>query len=303
MTEMGKELYISKDNEGRRVDRVIRTLWPHVPLGAIMKALRKGEVRLDAKKVSADTRLEEGQFLQVPWDDNNSDSVNKTKENKKKYPPLATIYKDNYLWIVNKPAGLLTQPDKKGGDSLITRALLELEWERTDFKPSTVQRLDRNTSGIIIIAMSGTAQRHLSELIRERKIKKIYRAVVSGVPESQGEINFPLQKDAESNTVKIDKNGQSALSVYKKLSSREKNSSVEIDLVTGRPHQARVHMSAIGHPLLGDRKYGNGFGAKRPLLHAYSLTFPQDEMLPQNISGKTFVASIPTDMEIFFNTK
>ncbi|MEG1641726.1 MAG: RluA family pseudouridine synthase [Synergistaceae bacterium] len=300
---MGKELYISKDNEGRRVDRVIRTLWPHVPLGAIMKALRKGEVRLDAKKVSADTRLEEGQFLQVPWDDNNSDSVNKTKENKKKYPPLATIYKDNYLWIVNKPAGLLTQPDKKGGDSLITRALLELEWERTDFKPSTVQRLDRNTSGIIIIAMSGTAQRHLSELIRERKIKKIYRAVVSGVPESQGEINFPLQKDAESNTVKIDKNGQSALSVYKKLSSREKNSSVEIDLVTGRPHQARVHMSAIGHPLLGDRKYGNGFGAKRPLLHAYSLTFPQDEMLPQNISGKTFVASIPTDMEIFFNTK
>lgn len=302
---MGKELCITKDNEGRRLDRVLRVLWPQVPLGAIMKAIRKGEVRVDAKKAKADARLEEGQLVQVPWDDGFTAEVKKQEPEKASKPkrhnsPLQTIYKDNYLWIVNKPAGLLTQPDTKGGDSLITRALEELRWERADFRPSTVQRLDRNTSGIIIIAMSGAAQRHLSELIRERKIKKIYRAVVEGQTDKEGRIDLPLLKDAGSNTVKPDKHGQEALSLYRTLSAGQKNSSVEINLVTGRPHQARVHMSAIGHPLMGDRKYGDGFGAKRPLLHAYSLTFPEDEKLPRAVSGKTFTAKIPADMEIFF---
>ena len=153
---MPKEFYITKDQEGRRVDRLLRTMWPQVPLGAIMKALRKGEVRLDAKKVSADTRLEEGQFLQVPWsDDAPLGAMAQNSASSAKYPPLETLYKDDYLWIVNKPAGLLTQPDTKGGDSLITRALAELEWTRLDFHPSTVQRLDRNTSGVVIIALCG----------------------------------------------------------------------------------------------------------------------------------------------------
>lgn len=301
---MGKEFYITADQADRRIDRLLRTMWPQVPLGTIMKALRKGEVRLDAKKVSADTRLAEGQFLQVPWKDvAGAEEKNFALINRKQCPPLVTVYKDNYLWIVDKPAGLLTQPDIKDGDSLITRALSELKWERTDFRPSTVQRLDRNTSGMIIIAMSGVSQRYLSELIRERKIKKIYLGVVKGNIEKQGTIDFSLSKDSESNITKADKHGQTALSIYRKLSTGTNNSSVEIDLVTGRSHQARVHMSGIGHPLLGDRKYGDGFGARRPLLHAYSLTFPQDEKLPKTVSGKTFTSEIPEDMKVFFAKK
>lgn len=298
---MPKEFYITKDQAGRRADRLIRTMWPQIPLGAIMKAIRKGEVRLDAKKISADTRLDEGAFLQVPWDDDAPQgaaaglSIAETK-----YPKLETLYKDEYLWAINKPAGLLTQPDTKGGDSLITRALSELSWVRKDFHPSTVQRLDRNTSGVILVALCGSAQRGLSDLIRDRKIKKIYRAVVCGEIDESGEAALPLLKDPENNTVRVDKNGQNALTRYKRLSFDGKNSTVEIELITGRSHQARVHMAALGHPIIGDTKYGDGKGAKRPLLHAYSVSFPDSEILPDELRRKKITAPMPGDMENFF---
>ena len=167
-----------------------------------MKALRKGEVRLDAKKAAPETRLAEGQFLQVPWDDEQPAAP--VPAVSAKFPPLATVCRDDYVWIVNKPAGLLTQPDEKGGDSLITRALAELNWTRTDFHPSTVQRLDRNTSGVVLVALTGEAQRHLSELIRDRRVRKVYRAVAEGEVPASGEVDLPLLKDPETNVVKVD---------------------------------------------------------------------------------------------------
>ena len=300
---MSKEFYITSDQADRRIDRLLRNMWPQVPLGTLMKAIRTGEVRLDAKKVRPDTRVEEGQFLQVPWNDDMPAERN-TKENTSsiRHERLETIYKDDYLWIINKPAGLLTQPDIKNGDSLITRVLEELKWTRTDFRPSTVQRLDRNTSGAVIVALTGPSLRYLSELIRERKIKKIYRAVVAGDIIESGNIDFPLLKDQDGNTVKVDESGQSALTRYRKISSFKKISTVEAELVTGRPHQARVHFAAIGHPIIGDRKYGGNTGrAKRPLLHAYSVTLPDDIGLPEAIRGKEFKASLPGDMEEYFN--
>jgi len=297
---MSREFYITSDQSGRRLDRFLRVLWPQVPLGAVMKAIRKGNVRLDAKKASPDTRLEEGQFIQVPWDDDIHSAV-VGEHSDAELSEIDTIYKDGYVWVVNKPAGLLTQPEAKYGDSLVTRALLELKWSRRDFHPSTVQRLDRNTSGIVLIAMTGLAQRCMSELIRERKIKKIYNAIVSGDIPDNGEIDLPLIKDTEKNIVRTDKNGQSALTRYKKLGGSGKVSIVEIELVTGRSHQARVHMSAIGHPILGDKKYGgDGRAAKRPLLHAYSVTFPDDRRLPENLRNISFKAAIPDDMRKFY---
>ncbi len=301
---MPKEFYITKDQAGRRADRLIRTMWPQIPLGAIMKAIRKGEVRLDAKKISADTRLDEGAFLQVPWNDEAPQgAAAELHRSEKKYPALETLYKDEYLWAVNKPAGLLTQPDTKGGDSLITRALAELNWLRTDFRPSTVQRLDRNTSGVILVALCGSAQRLLSDLIRDRKIKKIYRAVVAGEIDMSGEVTLPLLKDPESNTVCVDKNGQNAVTRYKRLAFDGKISTVEIELITGRSHQARVHMAALGHPIIGDTKYGDGKWAKRTLLHAYAVSFPDNEALPEELRLKKITAPIPHDMESFFEPR
>lgn len=298
---MGSGFYISADQADRRVDRYLRTRYPMVPLGAIMKALRTGEVRLDAKKARPGERLEEGQFLQVPWEDAAPVRA-AAPESKRNLRPLATIYRDDYLWIVNKEAGLLTQPDARGGDSLITRALAELGRGQGDFRPATVQRLDRNTSGAVIIAMSGKSQRYLSELIRERKIKKTYWAVVAGdIPES-GRVDLPLLKDPQSNVVAVDEKGQKSLTLFKRLKSDGRVSLVELELVTGRSHQARVHMSALGYPILGDAKYGGAVKKiKRPLLHARALGFPDDPSLPSGISGKTFTADLPKDMEEFLH--
>ena len=295
---MGAELVISADNDGRRVDRVLRTLWPQVPLGAIMKAVRTGEVRLDGKKTKADARLEEGQRLYVPWEEQAGAPETRSAGGAYvKKPPLETLYRDDYLWVVNKPAGLLTQPDVKGGDSLITRALAELGWSRSDYRPATAQRLDRNTTGAVIIALTGAAQRHLAELIRERQIRKLYHAVVEGVADESGRVDLPLLKDSAANTVRPDKDGQAALTLYRRLAAAGALSVVEAELVTGRPHQARVHLAAIGHPIVGDAKYGSGRGAKRPLLHARTIIFPADAGLPTALRGAAVTAPLPADMK------
>ena len=297
---MGFEFHVTEDQEDRRVDRLLRSMFPQIPLSAVMKALRKGEVRLDARKVSPDTRVKTGQFIQLPWSDKPVRQEASLSVRNSAVPKLETLYRDENVWIINKPAGLLTQPDVKGADSVYTRVMAELEWKRTDFRPSTVQRLDRNTSGIIIAALSGKFQRLLSELIRERKIEKIYRTVVEGDLPEQGRIDFPLLKDPDTNTVKVDSRGQSALTLYKRLACCNGLSCAEVRLVTGRTHQIRVHFSAAGYPVLGDRKYGSGSGrSARTLLHAYRVVFPADERLG-GISGAAFVAPLPDDMLKYF---
>lgn len=299
---MAKEFYVTADQEERRIDRFLRGRYPNVPLGAIMKALRDGSVRLDAKKAQPRTRLREGQFLQVPWD-YEPPPKQPVHTRMEKTIPLDTIYRDDYVWIVNKPAGLLTQPNTRGGASLVTSALIELDWRRSDFRPAAVQRLDRNTSGAVLIAVSGRSQRYLSQLIRERKIRKIYLAVVRGdIPES-GRIELSLLKVADKNVVEVSEEGRQALSIYRRIWSRDGVSLVELELVTGRPHQARVHLSGIGHPILGDVKYGGETkGVKRPLLHARSVIFPDDGALPPGIRGKTFSADLSKDIEEFLVT-
>lgn len=295
---MGKEFYITEDQAGRRIDRLLRSMFPQVPLGAIMKALRKGDVRLDAKKTALNGRVKEGEFLQVPWDDEQAKAV-AHPEKQGTFSALPTVYRDENIWVVNKPPGMLTQPDSKWGDSLITRASCEIG-RRIGFHLSTVQRLDRNTSGVVTIALNGKIQRTLFELIKERRIKKIYRAVLSKDINKSGRVEFPLLKDPASNTVHPDPNGLEAITIYKRLSGDGRTCTVEIELVTGRSHQARAHMAALGVPIVGDRKYGGSAEAKRPLLHACSVTFPRGCALPEELQGRTFTAPLPQDMKKYF---
>ena len=292
---MARELIISADNDGRRVDRVLRTLWPGVPLGAIMKAIRTGEVRLDGKRTKGEARLAEGQRLTVPWDDGAKEAPAPAREaaNAK---PLETLYKDDFAWIVNKPAGLLTQPDERGGDSLITRALAELRWERSDYRPATVQRLDRNTSGAVIIALTGQAQRILAGLVRERKIRKIYRAVVEGVAPEEGKIDLPLLKDARTNTVRPDVNGQRALTLYRRIAAAGGRSVVEAELVTGRPASGARAPRRDWTSDSGRREIRRQDG-QAPLLHARLVIFPDDAALPAALRGARIEAPLPGDMK------
>ncbi len=273
---------VSSHHDGRRLDKVIRGIWPSLPLGAMMRAFRKKQVRVDGVRATFDQRLLEGQEVVVPWEPA-EETVAPSD-----YGSLNTVYRDDSIWVVDKPPGLLSQPDSKGGDSVVTRA----QSMGGEFKPQAVHRLDRNTSGVMVLALSGKVLRELSSMWRGREITKTYWALVSGDVNEAGQIDAPLLKDQESNKVEVDLRGQSALTLYTPLAKGDGCTLCEVVLVTGRSHQIRVHMAHIGHPLLGDVKYGAPKQReRRPMLHARSIA------LSMPSTGDLYLeAPLPDDM-------
>lgn len=296
---MGYSLILSRDHDGRRLDRTLRSIWPALPLSAIMRSLRKGEVRLDSVRVrEPGARVRAGQELHVLWEGPEERGFDR------RWGTVPLLWQGESALVVNKPANLLVQPDVKGGDSVVTRIWGMAGGLEAGFAPSAVHRLDRNTTGALVVALKGDALRGLERLFRERRVVKRYLAVVAGNAPEMGEVDAPLLKDAEANTVRVDRNGKSALTRYRCLARGGGLSLVSIDLLTGRTHQARVHMAHAGLPILGDRKYGcfeanrkRAERARRPLLHAALLGFPEglDGALSE-LSGRTFRAPLPGDM-------
>ena len=307
---MSYSFKITQDDNDRRLDRTLRSIFKWVTLGEIMKSIRKGEVRINSKRIhDPGVHIYEGDELTVKWPLKNEN----TDERLTKFTSLGKIkiiYQGQNVLILNKPSGILVQPDEAGGDSVISRV-----WGFMKSKtPAAVHRLDRNTTGVLAVALHGDSLRELEKLFKERKIRKIYRAIVTGRVNDSDEIiiDAPLLKDAENNIVKVSDDGLTAITKCKclKISKDGKFSFVEIELLTGRTHQARVHMSHIKHPILGDKKYGDFKINKlmkditRPLLHAYELDFPDNlnEALNE-ISGKKFFAEIPDDMKNFLESR
>jgi 23S rRNA pseudouridine955/2504/2580 synthase len=288
----------TSDQADRRLDRVLRGSFRDVPLGAIMKAMRNGDVRLNGRKTSGDARLAEGDVVTTPWA---LPPRKPARANPGSPQGLVTLYRDDDIWCADKPSGLLSQPDRPGGDSLITRAWSELEWNRIDFRPALISRLDRNVSGVETIAMNAPSLRALSEAMRSGLIRKIYIAVVSGDAPDDGEIAVPIVKDAARNFVRAARAGEKgapALTRFRKLSGGPHFSALEVELVTGRPHQARFHLASMGHPIVGDPKYGHGAGrAGRLMLHAHRLYFPDMPELP-GARGLEVVSPVPAVMRV-----
>ena len=312
------KITVTENHNGRRLDRIIRSIWPALPLSFIMRAIRKGEVRLDFVRVrEAGARVRSGQELYVPWDFSEAEAEIRDRGGVPRWGNVPILWRGDNVVIVDKPADLLVQPDVKGGDSVVTRIWGMFGGREAGFSPAAVHRLDRNTTGALAVALSGEALRELERLFKERLVVKNYLAVVVGKLPEKGVIDAPLLKDETRNIVSVNTDsGKTARTRYKKLRIKDGRfqgselhlrelSLVSIELVTGRTHQARVHMAHIGHPILGDRKYGN-FEAnrrrrdvKRPLLHAFELKFPDGLYgALSEISGKTFRAQLPKDMAV-----
>ncbi|MDR1472184.1 MAG: RluA family pseudouridine synthase [Synergistaceae bacterium] len=277
-----------------------------------MKALREGAVRLNGAKASPSDRLAEGDAVSAPWALEAArppTGYGASRSGVSERLGLRTLYRGGGLWCVDKPAGLLSQPDSAGGDSLVTRAWAELEWGRIDFRPAVIGRLDRNVSGVSAIALDAPALRALSSLMRDGRIKKIYRALARGETPPEGEITVPLLKDGRRNFVRAASAGEAgmeALTRFRRLGYDGRHSLVELELVTGRPHQARAHMSFLGFPIVGDFKYGDRTNRNAegvPLcLHAFSLSFPDVPGLPEPIRGLTVVSPLPRSFSVFKNS-
>lgn len=293
------ELKILAEDSGKKLHRYLRQLLPGLPLSGVHKMIRVGRVKVNGKKVGLDAVLNPGDGVVLFMGDEDYRSLTKPS---RKFAGISgdldVLYEDEGLLVVNKPAGLLTHPDgEEFKDTLISRVHAYLH-DRGEiahgrqFLPAAVNRLDRNTSGAILIGKNAATLRELAAAIRERLIEKTYVAIVWGRV-GDGEITAPLTRNDSGGrtvvaTLKTHKTAKAAHTKFKTIATNDRFSLIRIWLISGRTHQIRVHLQAIGHPLIGDLKYGGkpAFGLHCHLLHAERITLPD---------GRSFDAPIPEE--------
>lgn len=283
---------VSGDEAGLRLDRWFQRHFPELGHGALQKLLRTGQVRVDGKRVEGKDRVEPGQTVRLPPGVTAAPVV---KPKAKPVPQLSArdsaeiqglvIHRDDWVIALDKPSGLAVQGGS--GTERHVDGMLDALRFGYDERPRLVHRLDKDTSGLLLIARTGLAARRLAESFRDRETEKLYWAVVVGVPpRPEGAIDLPLAKRPgarDRETMQVDhEEGQKALTHFRVL-DRAANRAALLALWprTGRTHQLRVHCAEIGCPILGDRKYGGEEAllsavadSRRLHLHARRLTLP-----------------------------
>ena len=311
-----KEFTIGPNDAGQRVDRFLAKAVPLLPASLAQKYIRIKRIKLGGKRVERDTRLKEGDVLQLYIND---EFFDKPREDNAyltvAVPKLNIVYEDEHILLVDKRPGLAVHPHDGAeyGRTLIDHIQSYLyqkrEWrprEENAFTPALCNRIDRNTGGIVIAAKTAEALRVMNQKIKDRELDKRYLAIVEGTPRPQkGTLKGYLFKDAKQNRVFVTDTPQPGAKTcqtnYITLASRNGLSLVECELITGRTHQIRAQFAAAGHPLLGDGKYGRGevnrrYGETRQALYSYklSLPFPTDAGLLNYLRGRTFtVENVP----------
>jgi 23S rRNA pseudouridine1911/1915/1917 synthase len=191
---------------------------------------------------------------------------------------MRILHREEGFYVVEKPAGVLSQKDKSGAPDLasLLKRQLESRGEKVAFL-APVHRLDRNTSGLLILARNSESASELTELLKQGQIEKTYLAIVKGDPAERGRYDQPLRKDERKNQSFVDPAGDKALTEFSRIKRLGNSSLLEVRIHTGRPHQIRAHFAHGGHALLGDRKYGKKPWSEifsRPALHAHRLVIP-----------------------------
>lgn len=293
-----KIIVITENESNQRLDRFLKKLMPQASTGFIQKMLRKKRIKLNGQKSEPSTAITAGDMIQIYFAEETIANF-RTNSTKKKLDKNSTIldiiYENNDLLVLNKPAEVLTQPDKTEELSLIDYAVDYLI-KKGDYDPKTnltftpacANRLDKNTTGIILVPKNYKTLQEVNCAIREDRTEKIYYAIVSGRPKVADEIIGYLKKDGDKNTVTFSEQqtaptDKKAVLNYETLESHGDYALMKIILKTGRSHQIRVQLAAMGFPILGDPKYGNRLinnrlyeesGLKSQLLHSarYTLT-------------------------------
>lgn len=273
------EYKITADSADQRMDRFLKKLLPNAQTGFLMKMLRKKRIKLNGARAEANTLVREGDtvtfyFSQDTFDKfaGKTDAAPQTDALPPKLRALITppLYEDAHVLAVNKPAGLLTQPDATG-DPSVSDIAASLPHGGT-FHPAPANRLDRDTSGIVLIAKDYATQKALAEEISERRVTKEYIALVAGVVTEGGTLTGKLTKDAATNTVSVtaERGEANAVLDYAPIEARGELTLLSVRLHTGKTHQIRAQLAEAGHPIVGDAKYGTS-GVNWTLSMAYGL--------------------------------
>ncbi|MDO5037435.1 MAG: RluA family pseudouridine synthase [Tissierellia bacterium] len=290
-----QEIYIEENDANMRIDRFLKKYLPQAPSSVLYKGLRKKNILLNGKKAQEKDFLKQGDKITIYFKEETLDKFRGDTRQVRDldYPKIVKAYR--HILIMAKPAGVLSHPGGGGKnilDQMLAYArdqgLYDPKKEKT-FAPALCNRLDRNTSGLIIGALSAQALRDMNQALRDRRVKKYYLALVHGQMKKEVDLSSSLTKDRKKNQVVLDEGGHLARAIYRPLRSTKDRTLVEVDLITGRTHQIRKQLQVLGHPILGDRKYGLARGQEEGLshqaLHAYKLVFPNFQGDLEDLSG------------------
>lgn len=296
------EICVDENIKGQRLDRYAKKFLSKASPSFIYKMIRKKNIVVNDKKAKENQILLEGDIIKFYLAD---ETIRKfqdhTNQNYKKID-LDIVYEDDNIIVLNKEKGLLSHDDGKDDHNLVDgvkayyNEKFETAGDMSFFEPALANRLDKNTQGLVIGGLNNPALRSLNKGFRQGHIKRSYRAIVEGRILEPGWVDFSLTK-SEENTVQIDESGKKTLTRYWPLAISKSFSLVDLDLVTGRTHQLRKHMSSIGHPILGDTKYGNQdtnsyirkkYGIKYQVLQSYKVEFSNMDEPLDYLAGRVF---------------
>ena len=307
-----QEIKITANEAGQRFDKMLAKYLNEAPKSFIYKMLRKKNIVLNGKKATGNEMLQAGDQVKFFLSDETISKFSKLQFQKTE-ANLNIIYEDTHVLMINKPAGMLSQKAEAKDVSLVEHLISYMlttgqltEADLRTFKPSICNRLDRNTSGLVVAGKSLLGLQRMGELFQKRTMRKFYRCLVDGVIEKERYIQGFLQKDEKTNKVMIS-HAETMDSVpieteYRPIATNGSQTLLEVHLITGRTHQIRAHLASIGHPIVGDYKYGNRnlnhhykqkYGLESQLLHAYRLEMPEMDGELKAMSNKEFVAPLP----------
>ena len=302
-----KMITINAEGQGQRLDNFLFSLFRKVPKSRIYRAIRKGEVRVNKRRVNAKYRLLEGDCLRIPpLRVPSKEPVAKASAQVRKWLSSLIVYEDSRMLLLNKPSGLSVH----GGSGQVFGVQEVLKQMRPDAaRIELVHRLDKGTSGCLILAKDRSILTLLQNQFRMRHVQKEYIALVKGVWRGgERRVEVPLLKKELSNGEKriyaCDEKGKPAVSIFKPLKVMAGMSLVQVKIETGRMHQIRVHAHYLGHPVAGDSKYGCDYfnkilserGLKRLFLHSLSLGFPR---LAGEIPFYAVSIQLPEELVVF----
>ena len=311
-----KQWNIGPDNEGQRLDKYLKKAFAAAPLSLLFRLLRTKKIKVNGKRSEPGTRLAEGDVLTMYFNDEELAKLIHASQEKRDSnvhtvkPTFAVLYEDEDILVMNKPAGIPSHSGTGTGvNTVINQALTYLGYTGEGFKPALIHRLDKDTSGTLIIGKTRQAVVRLGEEMQQHGFQKEYVALVDGVlQEKSGTIANIIEKSSRpvrTMQATLDREaGKEAVTRYRvtKEWPEAGASLLQLDLLTGRTHQIRTHMATLGHPLLGDTRYGDfarnrAFGKQfklpRQFLHAARLQFHH----PRTGKQQIVEAPLPPDLE------
>ena len=316
-----REIVIEKNEAGQRLDKFLAKYMNEASKSFFYKMMRKKNITLNGKKCEGNEKLAEGDVVKLFLAEDTIEKFSSVQVQEVKKVDLDILYEDDEIILVNKPAGMLSQKARETDESLVEYLidyLLEsgklTENGLRAFRPSVCNRLDRNTSGIVAAGKSLAGLQMLSGVFKDRSIHKYYQCLVSGEIRDVKTVDGWLLKDEKKNQVRIlteaeakrfggrggDEEPKRIRTKYEPIATDGRFTLLRVTLLTGRSHQIRAHLASLGHPIVGDSKYGgvskvssSGRTVKYQLLHSYRLEFPKLAEPFAYLSGRVFEAPMP----------